>query len=99
MMGRGSQPRKLMTGGCPLMPILLWTLLAPALPQGPGAPVMRNADVIALTRAGIAPGVIMAKIRSTPCAFVTSPAALERLKSDGEVTKAHGVERIFAMIT
>ncbi|HZT73612.1 MAG TPA: hypothetical protein VE996_08190 [Terriglobales bacterium] len=83
MMGRGSQPRKLMTGGCPLMPILLWTLLAPALPQGPGAPVMRNADVIALTRAGIAPGVIMAKIRSTPCAFVTSPAALERLKSDG----------------
>ena len=83
MMGRGCQWRMLMLNRCLLMAILLWTLLAPALAQRPGAPALRNADVIALTRAGFAPGVIMAKIRSTPCAFVTSSAALERLKSDG----------------
>jgi hypothetical protein len=42
-----------------------------------------NADVLALVKAAFAPGVIIAKIKSSACNFETTPAALEQLKAGG----------------
>jgi hypothetical protein len=42
-----------------------------------------NADVLALVESGLAPDVIVAKIKSSACNFETTPAALEKLKSGG----------------
>ena len=42
-----------------------------------------NADVLAMIKASLSPDVVIAKIKSSPCNFETTPAALERLKSGG----------------
>jgi hypothetical protein len=42
-----------------------------------------NADVLALVKAGLAPDVVIAKIKSSPCNFETTPVALEQLKAGG----------------
>jgi hypothetical protein len=42
-----------------------------------------NADVLALVKAGLAPDVVIAKIKSSACDFETTPVALEQLKAGG----------------
>jgi hypothetical protein len=42
---------------------------------------LSNEDVIDLLQAGLSPEVVIAKIKSTPCKFETSPAALRQLKA------------------
>ncbi|HYG09224.1 MAG TPA: hypothetical protein VD835_04550 [Pyrinomonadaceae bacterium] len=49
---------------------------AAAMPLG-------NADVLAMVRANLAPDAIIAKIKSSPRNFETTPAALEQLKASG----------------
>ncbi|MGH9471107.1 MAG: hypothetical protein ACRD2H_02270 [Terriglobales bacterium] len=44
---------------------------------------MINPDVVALTKTGLAPEVIEAKIHGSACAFDTSVTALDQLKSAG----------------
>jgi hypothetical protein len=42
---------------------------------------LTNDDVIDLLAAGLSPEIVTAKIRSSPCKFDTSPAALKRLRA------------------
>jgi S1-C subfamily serine protease len=42
---------------------------------------LTNNDVLQMLKAGLAPSIVVAKIRNSKCAFDTSPAALEALKS------------------
>ncbi|MFN2511533.1 MAG: hypothetical protein ABR568_08830 [Pyrinomonadaceae bacterium] len=44
---------------------------------------LTNQDVLVLTKAKLSPEVIIAKIKSSPCAFAVSPAELEQLKTAG----------------
>lgn len=44
---------------------------------------LTNKDVSAMIAAGLSPEVVIAKIHSSPCAFDTSPKALEYLKQSG----------------
>jgi hypothetical protein len=43
---------------------------------------LRNLDVIRMVRAEFAPETIIAQIKSSPCNFVTTPAALRQLKEE-----------------
>jgi hypothetical protein len=64
-------------------PLAALALVAIAMGAGAQAPHrLRNADVIALQRAGLAPAVILAKIQASPAAFDTSTAALTQLNAD-----------------
>jgi hypothetical protein len=45
--------------------------------------VLRNKDIVDMSKAGLPAEVLIAKMRSTPYDFDTSPAALETLKKDG----------------
>jgi len=47
---------------------------------------LTNADVIEMTRAGISPPAIVAKISTSPCRFDTSVEALEDLRASGVET-------------
>src|ERR1041385_4623457 len=42
-----------------------------------------NADIIEMSRAGLAPAVLIAKIKNSQCKFDTSPSALVELKEAG----------------
>jgi len=52
------------------------------LSQTPATP-LGNADVLAMVKAKLAPGVIISKIKSSACNFEMTPAAQEQLKADG----------------
>lgn len=66
---------------------LLLLFFSPALLQGQDAslqprPVV-NSDIVEMSRAGLAPAVLIAKIKSSQCKFDTSPLALVVLKEAG----------------
>jgi len=67
---------------------LVLTVAAIAVPPmnlhaaGQAAKALTNQDVTDMHRAGLSADVIIAKIRSGPCSFDTSPAALQQLKTD-----------------
>ncbi|HET9742674.1 MAG TPA: hypothetical protein VFQ00_07995 [Terriglobales bacterium] len=44
---------------------------------------MTNQDVIAMVKAGLSGDIVAAKVKASKCQCDTSPAALERLKTDG----------------
>ncbi|MBV9242205.1 MAG: hypothetical protein JO314_09380 [Acidobacteria bacterium] len=44
---------------------------------------MTNADVVQMAKAALSDDIIVAKIKSSPCKFDTSPTALEELKKSG----------------
>lgn len=50
--------------------------------QESGAP-LSNQDVLRMVEAGFAPETILATIKTSPCDFVTTPAALQHLKEQG----------------
>ena len=59
---------------------LLLLFFSAAWPQGqdassPPRPVV-NADIVEMSRAGLAPAVLIAKIKNSQCKFDTSPSAL-----------------------
>jgi hypothetical protein len=56
---------------------------AAAATQPKAAIALTNSDVVGMAKAGIGPDIIVAKIKSTPCSFDTSPAALKELKDSG----------------
>jgi hypothetical protein len=65
--------------------MLLWMLaitFAPAYAQTLGEETLTNKDVIAMQKAGLAEGVIIAKIRASKTTFDTSVAALQELKRE-----------------
>ena len=65
--------------------------VSPAMAQGSSAQVLHNEDVIQMVHAKLSDEVIVAKIKSSPCKFDTSPDQLIKLKSAGasdEVLKA-----------
>jgi hypothetical protein len=45
--------------------------------------VLRNKDVVDMASAGLPPGVLIAKIKTSACEFDTSPEGLKELKSTG----------------
>lgn len=55
----------------------------PAAPksQQPAGPALTNKDVVEMMKAGLAPDIIVAKIKSSETNFDTSPAALAELKA------------------
>lgn len=55
----------------------------PAAPksQQPAAPALTNKDVVEMMKAGLAPDIIVAKIKSSETNFDTTPAALAELKA------------------
>lgn len=57
------------------------TVAAPAQPKSQMA--LSNSDVVGMVKAGIGPEIIVAKIKNSPCAFDTSPAALKQLRAAG----------------
>lgn len=78
------------------MAVLLSVFLTcgPALAEEPGlfpqavqdtvqSSLLTNRDVLDMVRAGLSQDLIIAKIRSTPSKFDTSPTALSELKADG----------------
>ena len=48
-----------------------------------GAAPLSNQDVLRMVEAGFAPETILAMIKTSPCDFVTTPAALQHLKEEG----------------
>ena len=59
-------------------------LLCPSVVIAQGSAVtLRNADVLQMVKAKIAPDVIVAKIKSSPCNFDTFPTVLSELKYRG----------------
>jgi hypothetical protein len=66
---------------------LLLLCFSSALLQGQDASVppraVVNADIVEMSRAGLAPSVLIAKIKSSECKFDTSPSALVELKEAG----------------
>ena len=61
-------------------------LLGMSLVQSPISPVqssLTNKDVVGMLNAGLAPDVVVAKIKSSACDFDTSPTVLETLKKTG----------------
>ena len=56
--------------------------------QGSQARPLTNSDVIALTKAGVSPAVIVEEIRSSASSFDTSPEALIKLKGSGVAEEA-----------
>lgn len=55
-----------------------------AVPAQPKTQVaLNNNDVVGMVKAGIGSEIIVAKIKSSSCAFDTSPATLKQLKDDG----------------
>jgi len=78
--------------------LMLLLLCPPALPQSIAqllpnekttqqsqslAAVLTNQDVLSMTKAKLAPEIIIAKIQTSTCNFVTSPSELQRLKGQG----------------
>ena len=57
---------------------LTFALQDPGTSQKP----LTNQDVVEMTKAGLAPEIIIAKIRTSPAKFDTSPAGLRALKAD-----------------
>ena len=51
--------------------------------QGAGVPALNNAAIVKLRNQRIGADVIVAKIKSSPCEFDTTPAALQKLKTAG----------------
>jgi hypothetical protein len=49
----------------------------------PGSQPLSNSDVSGMLKAGVSSDVVIAKIKTSPCKFDTSAAALEQLKADG----------------
>lgn len=66
------------------LPFILVVLgFAPAVLKAQGDPPMTNEEVIALSKAGLAPSVIIGKIRTSKTQFDLSTDALIKLKSAG----------------
>jgi len=59
------------------------TLQEPAKNQTPGATPLTNKDILELNKSGVASEIIVAKIKSSPSTFDTTPAALTELKTAG----------------
>lgn len=68
-----------------LLVILATTCAAQSGPQAVKRP-LSNEDVLGMLKAGLAPEVVVAKIKTSPCNFETSPATLESLKKAGVPT-------------
>jgi len=69
-----------------LLSLLLVILTAPlgmAQEVSPSDRPVLNSDVIEMSRAGVQPSVILAKIKNSACKFDTSPSALVTLKESG----------------
>lgn len=66
--------------------LLSFAGLAPSRLSGqaanPAAKGLSNQDVAEMVKAGLSPEIIIAKIRTGPCDFDTSPAALKDLKAE-----------------
>jgi hypothetical protein len=45
--------------------------------------VLTNQDILDMNKMGLSPDILIAKIKSSPCAFDTSPSQLQQLKSSG----------------
>jgi len=56
---------------------------APTAPQPKGEGPLTNSDVVGMVKAGLGADIIVAKIKTAPCSFDTSPAALKQLKDAG----------------
>lgn len=67
-------------GTCALWATIIGAMIAPSVA---GAEDFDNASVIALTRAGIGPDVILAKIGGLPCGYDVSTDAIVELKGAG----------------
>ena len=52
-------------------------------PSQTAARPLGNADVLAMTKAALAPDVMISRIKSSACRFETTPAALAQLRSGG----------------
>lgn len=52
-------------------------------PQQEPAPKLTNKDVLDMLKAGLAPEIVLAKIKNSPTAFDTSATALQELKTAG----------------
>lgn len=55
-------------------------LLPLTLSAQQASPPLTNNDVVGMVKAGLRPDIVLAKIKSSRCAFDTSPTALEQLK-------------------
>ena len=58
-------------------------MAAVSLQDTPSPSRLTNRDVLDMVKNGLSQEVIIAKIRSSPAKFDTSPAALRELKSEG----------------
>ena len=70
----------------PLFYLLILVISSPYLQSQDGTTSPRpvvNADIIEMSRAGLAPAVLIAKIKNSKCKFDTSPSALVELKEAG----------------
>src|SRR5690348_5659955 len=63
--------------------ILVCVLTAWSQQQSQSNTAITNQDVITMTKAGLPADVVVAKIKSSPTKFDTSPSALAELKKDG----------------
>jgi len=66
--------------------ILILLVICSAVRAQDGASPVRsivNADVVEMSRAGLLPSVVIAKIKNSECKFDTSPSALVELKAAG----------------
>lgn len=55
----------------------------PTQKSAANAQSLSNSDVSSMLKVGLSPDIVIAKIKSSPCKFDTSPAALEKAKADG----------------
>jgi Protein of unknown function (DUF2846) len=68
-----------------MLTVVLGTALgmsASSLAAGSPQKALNNQDILEMHRSGLSADVIVAKIKVGPCDFDTSPAALQRLKSE-----------------
>jgi hypothetical protein len=75
-----------------LLPVQIMPLLTAALSQEAAKSIqasasavtpLNNQDVLRMAKADFTPETIIAQIKSAPCNFVTTPAALQQLKEEG----------------
>lgn len=56
---------------------------SPPLPSQPPVGVLANKDILEMHKMGLGPEILLAKIKSSPSQFDTSPSALQELKAAG----------------
>lgn len=82
-LGTGVSRRGWWVGVLSIVVLVLCPGLAPVTAQQPGGEVLRNVQVVAMSKAGISPDVIILKMETSTTQFDTSPNALAVLRSAG----------------